>query len=94
MIGYGGANLESFLVRSYILYIYVRYNQGLDFVRVSCLAPPLWELVTWIGVSIGNIDIGDADVPGKTWMLIRTIVSLITLALTFLLPCLSRWLKY
>ena len=87
MIGYGGANLESFLVRAYILYIYAGYNSGLDIVRVSCLAPPLWSLVTSIGVSMGTIDIGDASVPGKTMMHIRTVVSMVTFVLTLLADC-------
>tara|TARA_B100001059_G_C17685565_1_gene502142 strand:- start:248 stop:748 length:501 start_codon:yes stop_codon:yes gene_type:complete len=85
MIGYGGANLEHFLVRCYILFIYAMHNRGLCFVSVSSLASALWLLATCIGASMGDIDIGDADVPGKTAMLVRTIVSAITFVLTLFL---------
>lgn len=82
MIAYGGANLESFVVRSYVLYKYVRYNDGRDLIRVTSVACVVWD-VTRIVSSIGNIDVGDAELPGKHAMLIRSILSLVTLLLTF-----------
>lgn len=84
MIGYGGANLESFLVRSYIIYIFARYNRASDFVRVSSIAAALWSPVTAIVSSVGDIDVGDAEVPGRHAMLIRSVVSISTFLLTFL----------
>ena len=83
MVGYGGANLESFLVHSYILYSYVRYRNGVGFLRMSALAALMWEPVVRIVSSVGSIDVGDAEVPGRYAMLVRAIVSLVTLALTF-----------
>ena len=84
MIAYGGANLESFLVRSYILYNYAGYNHGLDYVRASSLVSGLWYPVTFL-VSC-SIEVGDAELPGRWVMLVRMIVSLVTLLLTFLYP--------
>ena len=84
MIAYGGANLESFLVRSYILYDYGRYDHGRDYVRASSLASALWVPATWIASAAGDIDVGDAELPGIYAMLIRSVVSLGTLLLTFL----------
>jgi hypothetical protein len=86
MIGYGGANLESFLLRSYILYDFSRYDRGLDLVRVSSLASALWSPVTGIVSFVGDVDVGDAEVPGRYAMLVRSLVSFGTLLLTFLYP--------
>ena len=82
MIAYGGANLESFLVRSSILFNYARRDHGRDLVRVSSIASAFWA-ITLIVSSIGNIDVGDAEVPGRYAMLIRSVVSLGTFLLTF-----------
>lgn len=82
MIAYGGANLESFVVRSYVVYKYVRYNDGRDLIRVTSVACVVWD-VTRIVSSIGNIDVGDAELPGKHAMLVRSILSFATLLLTF-----------
>ena len=84
MIAYGGANIESFLVRSYIFYVYARYGHGLDHVRVSSLAAALWYPITMIVSSIGGIDVGSAELPGRFAMLARSIVSIIILALTYI----------
>lgn len=84
MIGYGGANLESFLIRSYILYVYVRYDSGREFLRVTSMASVLCAPVTEIVASVGNIDVGGAEVPGRYAMVIRSVASLGTLLLTFL----------
>ena len=84
MIAYGGANLESFLLRAFVLYAYARDNsRGRDLVRASSVASALWFPVTRIVSSVGKIDVGDADVPGKYAMLVRSIVSVSTLLLTY-----------
>lgn len=83
MIAYGGANLESFLVRSYILYDYARRDRGRDCVRVSSIAAALWFPATWVASSTGDIDVGNAELPGRYAMLIRSVVSLGTFLLTF-----------
>ena len=83
MIAYGGANLESFLVRSYILYDYGRYDRGRDYVRVSSVAAALWFPATWVASFTGDIDVGDAELPGRYAMLIRSVVSLGIFPLTF-----------
>lgn len=83
MIAYGGANLESFLVRSYILYDYARHDRGRDYVRVSSIAAALWFPATWLASSTGDIDVGNAELPGRYAMLIRSVVSLGTFLLTF-----------
>lgn len=83
MIGYGGANLESFVVRSYILYVFARYDHGRDLVRVSSIASAMWYPVTGIVSSVGNIDVGDAEVPGRYAMLVRAVASFGTFLLTF-----------
>jgi hypothetical protein len=82
MIAYGGANLESFLVRSYILFNYARCDHGRDLVRVSSIASASWAPITAIVSSIGNIDVGDAEVPGRYAMLIRSLLSLGAFLLT------------
>ena len=83
MIAYGGANLESFLTRSYVLYDYARHDHGPDYVRVTSIASTLWGPVTWIASSVGDIDVGDAELPGRYAMLVRSAVSLAALLLTF-----------
>lgn len=83
MIAYGGANLESFIVRSSILYMYARYDLALDLVRVSSVACVLWTPVTEIVSSVGDVDVGDAEVPGRYAMLIRALLSLGALLFTF-----------
>ena len=80
MIAYGGANLESVFVRSYILYRYARYGSGRGAVRASGIAAASWVVVAWI--SSADVDVGDADVPGRYAMLARAIVSLVTALLT------------
>jgi hypothetical protein len=87
MIAYGGANIESFLVRSYVLYDYAGYDRGVDYVRASSIAAAVWEPITRIVSSIGGIDVGDAELPGRYAMLVRSIVSLVTLILTYVLDC-------
>lgn len=82
MIAYGGANLESFLVRSYILFNYARCDHGRDLVRVSSIASASWAPITAIVSSIGDIDVGDAEVPGRYAMLIRSLLSLGAFLLT------------
>lgn len=85
MIGYGGSNFETFIIRVYILYIYTRYSRGRDLVRITSMASALFAPVTGIVSFIGNIDVGDAEVPGEHAMLIRrSVVSLGTFLLTFL----------
>jgi hypothetical protein len=83
MIGYGGANLESFIIHSYTLYGYARHGRGKNIVRVTSIASVLWEPITRIVSSSGNIDVGGAELPGRYAMLVRAIVSLVTLLLTF-----------
>lgn len=76
MIGYGGANLESFLVRSYILYSYIhRHDGGRGLVRASSMAATLWAPLAETVSVIGDVDVGDADVPGRYAMLVRSVVS-------------------
>lgn len=83
MIGYGGANLESFLLRLYALYVYVTCNRAICLMRVTCLAPVLW-LVAPLVVALGEIDVGDADVPGTIMMYVRAAVSLFTFVMLYL----------
>ncbi len=83
MIAYGGANIESFLVRCYVLYDYAGYDRGIDYVRASSIAAVLWEPITRIVSFIGGIDVGGAELPGRYAMLARSIVSLVTLILTY-----------
>lgn len=83
MLAYGGANLESFLLRAYVLYIYARYGRGRDLVRVTSIASALWHPVTNIASSLGYTEVGDAAVPGRYAMLARSVVSLGTLFLTY-----------
>lgn len=84
MIGYGGANLESFLLRSYIFYCYTRYNNGRDLIRVSSVASALSTPITEIVSFTGNFNVGDAEVPGRYAMIIRSVASIVTVFLTFL----------
>jgi hypothetical protein len=84
MIAYGGANIESFLVRSYILYIYALYDQGLDHVRVSSLAAALWFPITILVSFAGSLDVGDAELPGRFAMLARSLVSIVIIVLTYI----------
>lgn len=84
MIGYGGSNFETFIIRVYILYIYTRYSRGRDLVRITSIASAFFAPVTGVVSFIGNVDVGDAEVPGKHAMLIRSVVSLGTFLLTFL----------
>lgn len=83
MIAYGGSNIESFLVRSYILYTYAFCKSGCEFVRVSSVASALFFPLTAVVSSFGNIDVGDAELPGRYAMLIRSILSFVTLLLTY-----------
>lgn len=83
MIAYGGANLESFLVRSYILYEYARYDRGCDYMCVSSIAAALWFPATWVTSYTGGIDVGDADLPGRYAMLTRSVISFIIFLLIF-----------
>lgn len=85
MIAYGGANLESFLVRTYILAKYAFCECGLDLVCFSSLVAALWYPVVMSVSSMGKIDVGDADIPGKDIMLARSVLSLCTGLLTIVL---------
>ena len=84
MIGYGGANLESFLVRSSIVYVYARYDRGRGAVRISSFAAALWSPVTAAVSFAGSVDVGGAEVPGRYAMLVRSVASLLALLLTYL----------
>jgi hypothetical protein len=75
MISYGGNNLETFIIRCAILYYYTKYDNGYLFIIWSCVGPMLFQPTTVIVSSVGNIDVGDAQLPGKEAMLIRSIVS-------------------
>ena len=86
MVAYGGANLESFLVRAYVLYKYARYDSGRDLVRITSIASATWAATAAIGTAIGDVDVGDAEVPGRYAMLVRAVVSLGTVLLTFVGP--------
>ena len=80
MIGYGGANLESFIMHAFVLYTYATSDKSdfkLGLIITSSSASALWAPVTMIASTAGNIDVGDAQVPGKDAMLVRSIVSLI-----------------
>ena len=84
MIGYGGANLESFVVRSYILYSYARYHRGVDVVRASSLAVALFAPVTGlVSLADADLDVGDADVPGRYAMMVRSAVAFVTFLLSW-----------
>jgi hypothetical protein len=54
MIAYGESNLESFLVRSYTLYNYARYDQGRDIVRVTSV-PGRYAMLIRSVVSLGTL---------------------------------------
>ena len=82
MISYGGNNLETFIIRCAILYQYWKYDNGYRFIIASCVASMLFYPTTMIVSSVGNIDVGDAQLPGKDAMLARSIVSLCILILT------------
>ena len=75
MISYGGNNLETFIIRCAILYYYAKYDKGYLFIIWSCVGSMLFTPTTMIVSSIGNIDVGDAQLPGKDGMLARSIVS-------------------
>ena len=83
MVAYGGANIESLVVRSYIRYEYSRSGSRRDFVKISSIAAALWAPITAIVSYAGNIDVGDADVPGRYAMVIRSILSFVTLLLAY-----------
>lgn len=83
MIAYGATNLESFIMHCAVLYIYARYDNGYFFLIASCVASTLFYPTTMIVSSVGKIDVGDAQLPGKDVMLIRSIVSLCILILMF-----------
>jgi hypothetical protein len=83
MIGYGGSNLESFLLRSYALYVYATCRRGTGLMRVTCLAPVLW-LVTIPVAALSGIDVGDAEVPGRVMMCVRAAVSFLEFVLLYL----------
>lgn len=87
MIGYGGANLESLLLHAVILVAYLNQTSGLEFVVASCVGSALWTPITRLVSSAGNIDVGDAQVPGKDAMLVRSIVSLCILILALVRSC-------
>ena len=75
MISYGGNNLETFIIRCAILYYYAKYDKGYLFIIWSCVGSMLFTPTTMIVSSVGNIDVGDAQLPGKEVMLARSIVS-------------------
>jgi len=75
MISYGGNNLETFIIRCAILYYYAKYDKGYLFIIWSCVGSMLFTPTTMIVSSVGNIDVGDAQLPGKDGMLARSIVS-------------------
>jgi len=75
MISYGGNNLETFITRCAILYYYAKYDKGYLFIIWSCVGSMLFIPTTMIVSSVGNIDVGDAQLPGKEVMLARSIVS-------------------
>lgn len=75
MISYGGNNLETFIIRCAILYYYAKYDKGYLFIIWSCVGSMLFTPTTMIVSSVGNIDVGDARLPGKEVMLARSIVS-------------------
>ena len=75
MISYGGNNLETFIIRCAILYYYAKYDKGYLFIIWSCVGSMLFVPITMIVSSVGNIDVGDAQLPGKEGMLARSIVS-------------------
>lgn len=76
MISYGGNNLETFIIRCAILYYYAKYDYGgYLFIIWSCVGSMLFTPTTMIVSSVGNIDVGDAQLPGKDGMLARSIVS-------------------
>tara|TARA_B100000925_G_C21976154_1_gene460219 strand:- start:573 stop:1073 length:501 start_codon:yes stop_codon:yes gene_type:complete len=75
MISYGGNNLETFIIRCAILYYYAKYDIGYLIIIWSCVGSMLFHPTTMIVADVGNIDVGDAQLPGKEAMLIRSIVS-------------------
>ena len=75
MISYGVNNLETFIIRCAILYYYTKYDNGYLFIIWSCVGSMLFQPTTTIVSSVGNIDVGDAQLPGKEAMLVRSIVS-------------------
>lgn len=75
MISYGGNNLETFIIRCAILYYYAMYDKGYLFIIWSCVGSMLFVPTTMIVSSVGNIDVGDAQLPGKDVMIARSIVS-------------------
>ena len=83
MVGYGGANLESFLIRAFVLYLYVRHDGCEDLVRVTSIASILWYPITAVVAAIGELDPGGAELPGWYAMLARSVVSLVIFSLTY-----------
>jgi len=83
IVAYGGANFESFIVRFYVLYMYARHDNGRSLVRVTSIAAAVWTPLTMLVTLVGNIDPGDADLPGRYAMLARCVVSLIIVGLTY-----------
>ena len=71
MIAYGGRT--SNLSHVYILYDYALHDRRRDHVRVSSIAAALWFPATWVASSTGGIDAGDAELPGRYAMLIRSV---------------------
>ena len=89
MISYGGNNLETFIIRCAILYYYAKYDKGYLFIIWSCVGSMLFVPITMIVSSGGNIDVGDAQLPGKDVMLARSIVSGVIIILALANSCLE-----